>query len=28
VCRRLLEARGLTELCRALVNLNEFAYID
>ncbi len=27
-CRRLLEARSLAELCRALLNLNEFAYVD
>ncbi|HEY3393804.1 MAG TPA: DUF1553 domain-containing protein, partial [Lacipirellulaceae bacterium] len=27
-CRRLLTERNLTELCRALLNLNEFAYVD
>ncbi len=27
-CERLLAARGLAELCRALVNLNEFVYLD
>jgi hypothetical protein len=27
-CRRFLAARSLPELCRALLNLNEFAYVD
>jgi hypothetical protein len=27
-CRRMLERRSLTEVCRALINLNEFAYVD
>jgi hypothetical protein len=27
-CRRLLADRSLVELCRVLLNLNEFAYID
>jgi len=27
-CQRLLKQRSLTELCRALLNLNEFAYLD
>jgi len=27
-CRRFLKQRPLTELCRALLNLNEFAYVD
>jgi hypothetical protein len=27
-CVRLLESQSLTELCRALLNLNEFLYID
>ena len=27
-CARLLKKRNLTELCRALLNLNEFVYID
>ena len=27
-CLRLLKARSLADLCRALLNLNEFAYID
>ncbi len=27
-CLRLLEKRSLPELCRALLNLNEFAYVD
>jgi hypothetical protein len=28
VCLRLLQRRSLPELCRALINLNEFAYVD
>jgi len=28
LCRHLAEQRSLTELCRALLNLNEFAYVD
>ena len=28
VCLRLLRRRSLPELCRALINLNEFAYVD
>jgi hypothetical protein len=28
VCERLLAKRSLAELCRALVNLNEFVYVD
>jgi hypothetical protein len=27
-CQRLLTDRSLVELCRALVNINEFAYVD
>jgi hypothetical protein len=27
-CRRLMAERNLTELCRALLNLNEFVYVD
>lgn len=27
-CLRFLKTRSLAELCRALLNLNEFAYID
>ena len=27
-CRRLLAARSLAELCRAVLNVNEFAYLD
>jgi hypothetical protein len=27
-CSRLLNERSLVELCRALLNLNEFAYVD
>jgi hypothetical protein len=27
-CRRLLADRNLTELCRAVLNVNEFAYLD
>ncbi len=27
-CLRLAECRGLTEVCRALLNLNEFIYVD
>jgi hypothetical protein len=27
-CQRLLTERGLAQLCRVLLNLNEFAYID
>jgi hypothetical protein len=27
-CLRLLHRRSLPELCRALINLNEFAYVD
>ena len=27
-CVRLLERRSLPELCRAMINLNEFAYVD
>jgi hypothetical protein len=27
-CRRLLAAHSLTELCRAVLNVNEFAYLD
>jgi hypothetical protein len=27
-CLRLLRRRSLPELCRALINLNEFAYVD
>lgn len=27
-CARLAEKRGLTELCRAMLNLNEFLYLD
>jgi hypothetical protein len=27
-CLRLVERRGLTEVCRALLNLNEFIYMD
>jgi hypothetical protein len=27
-CRRLLDEHGLTSLCRALLNVNEFAYLD
>jgi len=27
-CRRLLEARGLAEVCRAILNVNEFVYVD
>lgn len=27
-CLRLLQRRSLPELCRALINLNEFAYVD
>ncbi|MCW5557448.1 MAG: DUF1553 domain-containing protein [Verrucomicrobiae bacterium] len=27
-CRRFLEERPLADLCRALLNLNEFAYVD
>ena len=27
-CLRLLERRSLPEVCRALINLNEFAYVD
>jgi hypothetical protein len=27
-CERLLTKRSLAELCRALVNLNEFVYVD
>ncbi len=27
-CQQLLRQRSLTELCRALLNLNEFAYLD
>jgi hypothetical protein len=27
-CEQLLKKRSLPELCRALVNLNEFVYID
>ncbi len=27
-CQRLLTQRNLTELCRALLNLNEFVYVD
>jgi hypothetical protein len=28
VCERFLEERSLVELCRALLNLNEFVYLD
>ncbi len=28
LCERLLEQRSLPELCRALLNLNEFVYVD
>jgi hypothetical protein len=28
LCRELLDSRGLTELCRVALNLNEFLYID
>lgn len=28
LCQRLLDRRGLVEMCRALLNLNEFAYVD
>jgi hypothetical protein len=28
LCRELLDDRGLVELCRVLLNLNEFAYVD
>ena len=27
-CEKLLAQRSLAELCRALINLNEFAYVD
>ena len=27
-CERLLTERSLAELCRVLVNLNEFVYVD
>jgi hypothetical protein len=27
-CLRLLNSHGLPELCRALLNLNEFVYLD
>jgi hypothetical protein len=27
-CEKLLHKRSLTEVCRALLNLNEFAYLD
>jgi hypothetical protein len=27
-CQRLREHRSLAELCRALLNLNEFVYLD
>jgi hypothetical protein len=27
-CLKLLRRRSLPELCRALINLNEFAYVD
>jgi hypothetical protein len=27
-CLKLLERRSLPELCRAMLNLNEFAYVD
>jgi hypothetical protein len=28
ICRRLLREQSLAELCRVLINLNEFAYLD
>jgi hypothetical protein len=27
-CRRLLQTRGLAEVCRAILNVNEFVYVD
>jgi hypothetical protein len=27
-CRRLVKERSLVELCRVLLNLNEFVYVD
>jgi hypothetical protein len=28
IAQRLLDERGLVALCRAMINLNEFVYVD